>query len=160
VPRRSSNVSPQRSLVWAAMILLGFFLYFSWMWLLNSNPWLLAALGAGLVCGVSFMLATGPRERRGTERFIIAPTGIARVAADFDPAAQRLDPIFIPWDPADAVFIERIGPLWKRLLIGKLNEGLFGRMKKVTLDAGFRCPDHEVEHIRAVIEEYKSQAPA
>lgn len=61
-----------------------FFLFVRGLWLV-----LLLILAAAIIGG-AIILTLRPRDRHGTERFCLTPSGLARVPAAFDPAAQRL----------------------------------------------------------------------
>jgi hypothetical protein len=158
VPRNSTNTSWQRKVIWAVLMVFGTIHAYTWTLQVFRYPILFLVISAALAGAVIAMLATGPRERRGTERFIIAPSGIARVAANFDPAARRLDTVFIPWGHADAVNLQRISPFWRRLRIGQLSEGLHGPMRNIIFDAGIRCPDKDDDSVRTLIQNYLQNA--
>lgn len=148
---RSSHASGPRRIFWAVLITLCVTHLYTLSIQVTYRPWIALVFSLVLVACVIALLVTGPRERRGTERFIVAKGGIARVAMKFDPASRRLDTIFVPWGTADTVNIERISTFWKRLTIGNLASGLHGPMRNAIFDAGFRCPDADVERVREAI---------
>jgi hypothetical protein len=126
---------------------------YTWsLWLAWGGLYLVGAITGVLAIGIIWLVATGPRERRGTERFVVTPSGIARVASKVDPGSRRLDTIFIPWGVSDRAQVERISPVWKRLRIGRLSEGLYGRMRDIVFDAGFRCPDADAAAVQDAIQ--------
>jgi hypothetical protein len=152
VPRTSSHTSGMRRLFWILIITAAVVHAHGWAFeLMLGGVWLASIVTVFLAGAIVTMLVTGPRERRGTERFIITPGGIARVAAKFDPASRRLDTVFIPWGAADTFSVERISPFWKRLRVGRLGEDAGGPMRDVVFDAGIRCPDDSAAPVETAI---------
>lgn len=150
VPRSPHAPGPRRAL-WAVLMVACVVHFYTIGAQIIFRPMLALMISVVLVTGVIAMLVTGPRERRGTERFIVTKGGIARVAMKFDPAARRLDTIFVRWGMADTVNIQRISSFWKRLRIGNLGEGPRARMRDVIFDAGFRCPDADAQRVHDAI---------
>jgi hypothetical protein len=150
VPRATHRPGLRR-VIWAALITLCVIHLYTLIIQIVFRPMLALMTSVILGGGVVAMLVTGPRERRVTERFIVTKGGIARVAMKFDPAARRLDTIFVVWGNADAVDVQRLSLFWKRLRVGNQVEGRAGRMRDVIFDAGFRCPDADTERVRDAI---------
>lgn len=150
VPRRTVT-SPYRRIAWGVVVAAA--IVFSQTFpllILHVNWWtalaaLVAIVGAGVI-----LLATGPRERHGAERFIIAPSGIARVPFAAAPGGARPEGSWTPWGDADAVELRRVSPYWKKLRIGRRDGD--GRLAAVIFEAGVRCPDASAAEVAATIE--------
>ncbi len=143
--------APGRRAAWIALLLVGGLFSQLWLPLMFWAPWLILAISAALIGAVIYMLRTGPRDRHGTERFVVSPGGIARVAMTFEPAAAKLDSVFIPWEPAQAFEITRVSSVWRRLRVRRYEPD--GTAAAVAFDAGFRCPDAAEGMVRAAIAE-------
>lgn len=116
--------------------------------------WLALVMIAVVVGGLAWFWITGPRERRGAERFIITSTGIARVPLVGNDMKDRL---FVPWADADAFALTRISPFWRRIRIGRRTAR--GKIANVRFDAGIRCPDAMAPDVEAALQSLL-QSPA
>lgn len=140
IPYRSRSISPARRLAWAAVIAGLFIVTTLWPLLLVVHWLLLVLLIAAAGGGMLALQLTSQRERRGVERFVFTPAGVARLPLVIEPGgASRLDTIFIPWDPAVSIRWKRVGPFWRRLYLRGAASS--GESKRLLLDAGVRCPD-------------------
>jgi hypothetical protein len=153
VPHRAASRSNFRTLSWIALAVIVAVFSQCWPLVLLSLPWYFAAAGAGLLLAwLIAMVATSRRERRGAERFVISPAGIARLPLN-DPAdGQPLDTTLIPWGAADGVLLKRVSPFWRRLQIGVRDDS--GRLSALVFEAGVRCPDAAAEEVLSVIRGY------
>lgn len=150
VPRRSSGMPIGRRLAWAGTVLLGLFYAFFWpvVFLLS---WVLGLAGLGLLIGgLMWLLITGPRDRRGVERFVFSAAGVARVPLVHEPG-HTLDTVFVPWDGYEKIELQRISGVWRRLLVRPRSAA------GVRFDAGVRCPDAMAEGVRGAIQSYISR---
>lgn len=151
VAKQSRATPLGRRLAWAAVG--GGLLLFALIWplLLMFNFVALLIVIIALVGGLIALLVTGRRERRGTERFVITPAGIARIPLRIQPGTDGFDSVMIPWDGSNCVQITRISTVWRSLRIGTADST--GRMRAVIFDAGFRCPDAAAPEVEAVIKD-------
>jgi hypothetical protein len=155
VPRSASGVSPLRRAAWVVLFCAMALLSQIWPIFLSPGRWIIAVvILGGILSGMAFLLLTSQRERHGSERFCITPSGIARVPATFDPAAQRLDSAFIPWSDCDAFDLKRVSPYWRRLRIGR--KAVKAGFAAVRFDAGIRCPDASADIVSHTIAHYLS----
>jgi len=148
IPNRMSSTPVLRRLGWVAIITISMVVLFIWPLLAQISWWIPVSMVVSVVAGIVFMNKTGTRERYGTERFVITPDGIARVAMKADRVTGDLGSVFIPWARSDAVHLKRTGAFWKRLRIGrragkKLVDPIF--------DAGIRCPDAVAQEVARTI---------
>ncbi len=148
VPNSMRAGSGWRRAAWAVLIVLLGVHSQTWILTFRLGWWVPLAILAMLLAGVVWLLVTGPRERGGTERFVITPAGITRVATKLQAGASSVDSIFIPWGKADAVHLKRVSPFWKRLRVGTVS----GRtITEIQFDAGVRCPDNDVDLVVGTI---------
>jgi hypothetical protein len=153
IPAAIAPGSPMRGIAWAAIITLGVVQAYTTMLQVAFLHWTVPLGLVTLIVGaVVAMLLTGPRERRGTERFCITPAGLARLPAHFDPASARFDNAMIPWSSCDAVDLKRISPVWRRLRIGRAAPN--GKLTDVRFQAGIRCPDAAADIVLSTIRQY------
>lgn len=149
VPNSMKSGSAWRRGAWAVLIVLLVVHSQSWMFSIRLGWWVPLAVLAMIVAGVVGLLVTGPRERGGTERFVITPAGITRVATKLQAGASSVDSIFIPWGKADAVHLKRVSPFWKRLRVGTVSGSTIAGIQ---FDAGIRCPDKDVDLVVGTIQ--------
>ena len=157
----SGASSPLRSLAWAAILILGVIHAYTVMIQFMLLPWVIPlALTLLLAGAIAAMLLSGPRDRRGTERFCITPSGLARMPRKFDPATTRCDNACIRWADCDAVELQRISAVWRRLRIGR--QAPSGRLTDIRFQAGIRCPDAAADIVLTTIRGYlaPAQSPA
>jgi hypothetical protein len=149
VPNSMKAGSAWRRAAWAVLIVLLGVHSQSWILTFRLGWWVPLVILAMLVAGVVGLLMTGPRERGGTERFVITAAGITRVATKLQAGASSIDSIFIPWGKADGVHLKRVSPFWKRLRVGTVS----GRtITEIRFDAGIRCPDKDVDLVVGTIQ--------
>lgn len=155
VPRSSSGVPLGRRLAWAATIL-GGFLYANFALVLFVASWVLGLVATGVLAGaLIWLLVTGPRDRRGVERFVFSVAGVARLPLVHEPGV-RLDTVYVPWTGYETVELRRISNVWRRLRVGQ-RRAPGAALIEVSFDAGVRCPDARAESVRAVIQSYIAQ---
>lgn len=153
VPHSPSSTSLPRRAVWIVLIVAMGLLSQVWPFFLSPNRWFIpVVILGGILIAAALLLATGPRERHGSERFCITPSGLARVPATFDPAAQRLDSAFLPWSDCNTFDLKRISPVWRRLRIGR--RGPHGHLANIRFDAGIRCPDASADILIHSLNQY------
>lgn len=150
VPNSNSGSSIPRRLAWAAVVVIGVAHTLLWPVQLALNWTVLVAVTAGLAGAVAYLLVTGPRDRGGTERFVVTPAGIWRTPPSANLTETGRGSALVPWEGADGVESKRISAVWRRLRIGHRSGGRLGR---VVFDAGIRCPDARVGEVLATIEQ-------
>jgi hypothetical protein len=151
VPRNSAG-SPLRRAAWIVLFVGAgiysqvfiFLIFFAW-WILLIGA---IVLGAGLFV----LLATSPRERSGTERFIFTPGGVARLPLTSAADGSGKQQVWIPWNGANRVEVVRLSSVWRRLRIGMADDRHRGRLSTVIFHAGIRCPDDAAEEVQRSIE--------
>jgi hypothetical protein len=153
IVNRSRRTSPARRAAWTAVITGAILLSLFWIVLLVFNAVLLIATVIAVGGGLIALWITGPRERSGIERLVMAPAGIARVAIRTPTDQNRLDTIYTPWGNANSVEITRVSPVWRRVKVRIVESG--AGVTSTIFDAGFRCSDAaapDVDHaIRGLI---------
>jgi hypothetical protein len=153
VPRSASGASVPRRAAWIGVFILTALISKLWPLFIAPGRWVIPLIAfGGILIVVTVLLVTGQRERHGTERFCITPSGLARVPATFDPASARLDTAFLPWSDCNAVELKRVSPFWRRLRIGR--NGPRARLTEVLFDAGIRCPDAAADIVLHTIRSY------
>lgn len=152
VPRRTVT-SPYRRAAWAVVLLaaVGFSQTFPLL-ILAVSGWITLATLIAILGALALLVATGPRERHGAERFLIARSGIARIPLAAAPGGARPEGNWIPWADADTVELRRVSPNWKRLRIGR--RGPHGRLTTTVFEAGIRCPDVSVDEVVSTIRSF------
>ncbi len=151
VPNAMKSSSGWRRAAWAVLFVAMILHWQTWVFQIRYGWWAPIAVFGVLGLGVVWLLLTGPRERRGTERFIVTEGGITRVVPRTKAAGESIGSLFIPWGMSDSVHIKRISPFWKRLRVGRA----VGRtLQDVVFDAGIRCRDGVDAHVRQTIEQY------
>lgn len=153
VPHRAASRWNFRTFSWIGLAVIVVVFSQCWPLVLMALPWYFTVAGAGLLLvWLVAMMATSRRERRGAERFVISPAGIARLPLN-DPAdGQPLDTTLVAWGEADGVLLKRVSPFWKKLQIGVWDGG--GKLSALVFEAGVRCPDAAAEEVLRVIREY------
>lgn len=116
------------------------------LFLIKGGGWIAIALLVIVVGGLGWLLVTGPRERRGAERFIVAQAGIARVPLV---GSGTTDQVFVAWETANMFTLQRISPFWRRLRIGERTAR--GALANVRFAAGIRCPDEAASEVEAML---------
>lgn len=148
-----------RRFAWAALGLVTVILMTIWpvlflMWW--PAPLLVLAACGG---GIFYLLSTSKRERRGTERLLFSPSGLARAALKLTEDGRAEEGIVVPWGAGAAVSIERIGPFWAKLsLVTHTDDG-----RQSTFRAGIRCPQAMIPTVLSTINAYargESPSPA
>jgi hypothetical protein len=159
VPRHSDSVPLGRRLAWGVTVT-GGVLYFYFAALIFLLFWPLALLClVALVGSLIWLLVTGPRDRRGVERFVFSSAGVARLPLVHEPGL-KLDTAFEPWTGEEAVELRRISGVWRRLRIDR-RRGARGGHGGTIFDAGVRCPDAVAPGITSALERYiGKRAPA
>ncbi len=138
VPNRMRGSAPWRRVAWGVLIVLGVLHSYTWMLQLQHSWSFFLIVSILCLGGLAVMLLTSRRERQGTERFVVTPSGIQRLPKTADAGSALLDPLFVAWGESDHVELKRISMVWRRLRVGRL-EG--GALRGVVFDAGVRCPD-------------------
>ncbi len=151
IPRHmTKNTSPIRRLVWGAMLVLSGAFYFSWTFVVFRHPWVALAWALTIVGCLVWLLSTSQRERKAYERFAFTRDGIARLPYTMKAGETNIDTVFVAWEDADSFVIQRVGPFWKRLIVGK--RGAKGEVVESVFDAGFRCSDEHAMTVRDAME--------
>lgn len=148
IPNSSKGTPLWRRLAWIALIVGGFLLTQTMVYIgMFLSWWLVLAFAAAIVGVAIWLLATGPRDRASTERFILTSAGIARVPVKARPG-EWLDSILIRLDDCDTVRLDRISPFWRRVRLGVRGATTSADTR---FDAGIRCPDASAETVRATL---------
>lgn len=160
VPQRISG-SPARRAMWIAFTIVAFLhaqtLMYQIVWF-----WPMAVtISAGLLGGLVYLVSSSPRERRGVERFIFTPAGVARASLAPLKGDRKLAVEFCPYAGATAIELQRVSAVWYRLRIGLPAQGSRpgGRVQPSVFDAGVRCTDAMSEPVRRVIQGYLTGVP-
>jgi hypothetical protein len=152
IANRARGGSLTRRLAWIALIALGILCGYLWPVLFLFVGWVATLLVFILLAaGIAYMFITSPRERTGLERFCITRRGIVRLPLTIQKDASR-DAQLIPWGDADAVTLDRVSPVWRRLRIGR-HVGPAFPLTDITFDAGIRCPDDSAPIVQQTIRE-------
>jgi len=156
VPNRMKSSSTLRRAVWIVVMVAMIVHWQTWILQIRYGWWMPLAILGILGLAVVWLLLTGPRERKGTERFVVTSAGITRVVPNAAPGDLSLGSQFIPWGRSDAVVVTRISPFWKRVRIGRKA----GRtLRDVAFDAGIRCPDGVDREVIGTIRAHLAAAP-
>ena len=149
VPRSSSGTPLWRRLVWIATAVFLFVLVQFWPLLLMVS-WVILVVGFVACLGaMAFMLATGKRERAGTERFMFTSAGLARLPAKRGDRGAAMDSVFIPFSALGKFRVQTISPVWRRIRVYMPTSHT---AEQLVFDAGFRCPSEHVDRVIATIE--------
>lgn len=151
VPNRRSGGSWWRRLAWGLVIGSGLLLSQIGVLLFMVHWIVLVVYILAVIGGAAALLISGPRERRGTERFVVSPGGISRVAMDAGKDGTRMDSVFIPWSSGAVLHIQAISNVWVRIRIGTRPDRR-GIPSDLDFDAGVRCPAASLERVRTWIE--------
>lgn len=150
IPNRSAGGSGARRAMWAAVFVVFFVHLYTWPFQVFLLRWEVPLIVLALLIGAFVaLLMTGPRERRGVERFHLTRAGIARLPLDPAPGS-RPDTRLVRWEGANVVELRRISPVWRRVRIGR---AAGGRLERVVFDAGIRCRDEDAEMVERMIRE-------
>lgn len=143
VPNRARAGPSWRRPAWGALFIL---------FVLHAYAWPLQALTLGwpvpfgvtaaLVLALALLLRASPRERRGAERFCVAPDGLVRLPLGDAPDRSAGGEI-IRWEAVEAVALDRISGTWHRLRLGRRPRSPRARPADVVFDAGVRCRDDD-----------------
>ena len=147
----TKNTSPIRRVIWGAFLAMAIGFYFLWGFLVFSYPWVAAAWAAAILGCLVWLLATSQRERAVYERFVITSGGIARLPYKMLEGETNIDTVYAAWGSADSFVIERVGPYWKRLVIG--NVDVNNKVVNPVFEAGFRCSDENAMLVRTAMEQ-------
>lgn len=151
IPRSmTKNSSPIRRLVWVLLLVLSAGFYLSWGFIIFRFKWFALAWAGAIIGLLVWLLSTSQRERRAYERFAFTRDGIARLPYAMKAGETNIDTVFVAWEDADSFVIRRVGPFWKRLIVGKRGAG--GEIAETVFDAGFRCSDEHAMTVRDAME--------
>lgn len=131
-----------------------FFTVCGWVPITHPATWFLC-IGHGMLwmplltlvavaASSAWLIATGPRRTRVTERVVFTRSGIGRTAFG---APQQLG--FIAWTHEEVVQARSVGTVWQKLIIRRPTAS--GRSPRV-FEYGFRCQREHLELVRAVVE--------
>jgi hypothetical protein len=95
------------------------------------------------VLAVVWLMVSSPRERGGTERFLIVAGALVRLPAKAD-GGVLTDSLRVEIDAGDTVQLRVIGTQWAGLVIARADSS-----KK--FEAGFACADAEVARVGEMI---------
>jgi len=156
VPHNRARGRPFRTALWIAAVLAA--TVFSSVWAMLIFIWWALPLIILVVLVGYFvaLLVTSPRERRGTERFVLSPGGVARMPAEAT-RAINLDAVFIPWEGCNSYELRRVSAVWYRLRIGQ-SAVVGGPIRDVIFDAGIRCNDEWAGIIGSTLRDYLNVA--
>jgi uncharacterized protein (DUF58 family) len=151
VPRRSSSSTLRRA-GWIGLIAVAA-IYSQVFLALLFFLWWAALVGAVVIlAGLAGMYVTSPRERSGSERFLVTRAGIVRSPQVVRTSDNSQHSVLIPWGSANTVELKRISSVWRRLRVGTGNPSGRGSPDSVIFDAGIRCTDEAVEEVQRTIE--------
>ncbi len=139
---RSQEVVAWRRAVWIILAVLTFFFVQFIILLFAYNPLYAGIFAMALLAAIVGMVLTGAPRRRGTERFVITPSGLSRHTLG---SADR--PAFILWDGPVHTDLRKISPVWRRLRLATIQNGRPVRH----LDAGIRCPEEDLPEVRRLL---------
>ncbi len=148
VARSSSGTSLWRRLAWIGLAVGAMIVTQAWPFLLMFSWMVLVAALVAVLAGIIFMVATGRRERAGTERFMFTSAGVARLPAKRDDRGPGMDAVFIPYSPTARLRVDPISPFWRRVRIETPDTH---GVHQVVFDAGFRCPSQHADRVEATI---------
>ena len=157
LPRRPGGPVWRRA-VWTLLIGGGVVYGHLWAFFLINMAWELSlTLGLAIAIGVSAMLITGPRERRGRERFFLSRAGVTRMPFADGRPNEGVDSLFTPWGDANDLEVKRHSAFWRRVRIGHRRGPGHSPFDSI-FDAGVRCPDNDADHVLTTIRAYLSRA--
>ncbi len=147
----TKDSSLMRRLIWAMFVVMTVAFYFLSGVLFLYYPWIAATCALAIVACLIWLLATSQRERGAYERFVITSGGIARLPYKIQEGETNIDTVYAAWGSADSFVIERVGPYWKRLVIG--NVDVNNKVINPVFEAGFRCSDENAMLVRTAMEQ-------
>lgn len=150
VPNRARSTSPLNRALWIFAIADAAVLGTIWPLILYTSGLLLLAMILALAAVVIWNLATNRRERGGVERFVITPTGIARMPLQASGDAANRGTVFLDFGGANDIDWKQVSPFWARLKVGTRLRGR--SLHRVIFDAGVRCPQHIAPAVVAEIQ--------
>ncbi len=138
-----------RRVVWASLCV-GLFVVVQGLGLWIMISWVIPVVGfVAILCVGAYMVATGPRERRGTERFMFTTAGVARLPSKREANAPKLDAVLIPYSSRGTLRLDRVSDVWRRLRIYVPDSH---GVRQVVFDAGIRCPSEHVPRVTETIQ--------
>lgn len=154
VARVSHGMSTYRKLAWAIVVVAAIVLWLGMGFLILLNPIVAFAAAASTLGGMLALFATGARERRGKEQFILTTHGVGRLP--IPKFGQRVsyrqsEVDFTPWIQADVVRLDPVSRVWCRVRIGAVSDAENG-IRAIEFDAGFRCPGDMLENVLQALE--------
>lgn len=158
VPNRKAGGSATRRVLWVALFT-GFIVeVYTWPLQVYLLTWEVPLVILALLLGAFVaLLMTGPRERRGVERFFVTRAGIARLPLKVPPGSKP-DSRLVPWVRADTLELRRVSPVWRRVRIGRV--GPKGKLGQVVFDAGIRCRDEDEAMVERTVRAFLAEGGA
>jgi hypothetical protein len=139
---RTQEALGWRRAVWIMLAILIFIFTQAIVPLVLYKPLYAGIAAAALVVALLGMVLTGAPRRRGTDRFIITPSGLSRG----NPGAPDR-PDFILWDGPVFHELRKVSPVWRRLILTGTRDN-----RPVTyLDAGVRCRESDLPRVKHLL---------
>lgn len=152
----SHGGSPARRLSWLTYLAFAVpYVWFGWAMVIPFAGLWGSLVGFGIVVAWgAVLLITNPRDRKGTQRFVIGRSGIATLPGTAQTDTTTLHASLIPWDAVASIQLQRISSNWKRLRVRPSARGSHVRHRLI---AGFRCGDEDAARIQQMIDELSHQ---
>jgi hypothetical protein len=152
IPRHATQNTPvHQRILWGVFVVMSVLFGYTWGFIVMRYPWFAFAWCGALIGCFVWLIATSQRERSGYERFAITRGGVARLPFKMKEGETNIDSVFVPFGNANAFTLQRVGPFWKRLIVG--TRGPDNTVINPVFDAGFRCADEHTQTVHDALTE-------